>query len=54
MLTPAGRRLLEEKIAPVIALENRAVEGLSLQERQTLLALTRKYAESHIRTLNTL
>ncbi len=54
LLTPAGRRLLEEKIAPVIALENRAVEGLSPQERQTLLALTRKYAESHIRTLNTL
>lgn len=53
-LTPAGRQMLEEKIAPVIQLENQAIQALTPQERQTLLALTRKYAESHVRTLKTL
>lgn len=42
-LTPAGRRLAEEKIAPVLTLENSVFAEMAPEESQALLALTRKY-----------
>ncbi len=42
-LTPAGRRLAEEKMAPVLALENSVFAEMQPEESQALLALTRKY-----------
>lgn len=54
LLTPAGRQVLEEKLAPVIQRENQAVEALSPQEWQTLLTLARKYTQSHLAALSTL
>lgn len=41
-LTEAGERLCEEKIAPLIAAEERSLMRLTEQERETLLGLTEK------------
>ena len=54
LLTPAGRQVLEEKLAPVIQAENQAIQALSPQERQLLLALTRKYVGLCLETFNAL
>lgn len=43
VLTEAGRRYAEAIAGPLIAAEERAFSGLSLEERQALLALTEKY-----------
>ena len=41
-LTPEGRRLVEEKAAPVAAMEERAFSGMP-QDQQALLRLTHAY-----------
>ena len=41
-LTDAGREIVKEKIAPVIALENSVFEALGAKEGETLTALTEK------------
>lgn len=42
-LTPVGKKVLEEKIIPVIQMENQVFAELSPKERQLLLELTKKY-----------
>lgn len=42
-LTEAGERLVEEKIAPIIRMENAAMEDMGEQERDEMLRLTKKY-----------
>lgn len=42
-LTEAGERLVEEKIAPVIRMENAALEEMGERERDEMLRLTEKY-----------
>lgn len=42
-LTPVGKKVLEEKIIPVIQMENQIFAELSPKERQLLLELTKKY-----------
>ena len=51
LLTPTGRRALEEKLTPVFRRENQVIEELDPEEIQTLLALTRKYVAVHRRLL---
>lgn len=46
--------MLEKKLAPVIQAENQAIQALSPQERQQLLALTRKYVGLCLETFNAL
>lgn len=43
-LTPAGRQLMKEKIAPVIDAENSVFAEMSPKETRELLRLTKKYA----------
>ena len=42
-LTPEGRRLVEEKAAPVAAMEERAFSGMPQEDQQALLRLTHAY-----------
>lgn len=42
-LTEIGQKLVEEKIIPVIKIENRAFEEMTPEECQVLLALNKKY-----------
>ncbi len=42
-LTPAGRKLAQEKIGPVLELENSMFRELTGEEGEQLLKLTRKY-----------
>lgn len=42
-LTPAGQKLAEEKIIPVIEMENRTFAGMQPEERHQLLKLLEKY-----------
>lgn len=42
--TQAGRKLMKEKIAPVVEAENRALLRLPPEERQVFLRLLREYA----------
>lgn len=42
-LTPAGQRFAEDKIFPVLEMENEAFSEMPAGERQTLLHLTEKY-----------
>lgn len=42
-LTPKGELFMEEKIAPVIAMENQVCSRMKPEEIDTLLALTGKY-----------
>ena len=42
-LTPAGRRLVAEKAAPVAAMEERAFSGMPQEDQQALLRLTHAY-----------
>lgn len=42
-LTEKGKRMAEEKIMPVMAMENRALEKMEESESRMLLELTRKY-----------
>ena len=51
LLTPTGRRALEDKLTPVFQRENQVIEELDPEEIQTLLALTRKYVAVHRRLL---
>lgn len=51
LLTPAGQRILEEKLTPVFQGENQVVEEMPAQELADLLALTRKYVGIHRRVL---
>ena len=44
-LTPSGRVLIARTIHPVFRMEERAYEGLTPLERQTLLDLNRRYLE---------
>lgn len=44
-LTTAGKALAEEKIFPVIEMENRAFSELLPEERQLLLTLSEKYVK---------
>lgn len=44
-LTEAGKKLTEEKILPVLALENSVFAEMTQEERNQLLALTEKYVE---------
>lgn len=44
-LTPAGQRLAEEKIWPVMEMEKRVFGEMSPQESRELLKLSRKYME---------
>lgn len=50
-LTDAGRRIVEERIAPVAEAEHRAFQILTDQERQELLRLTGKYVDQLRREL---
>ncbi|MGI6070051.1 MAG: MarR family winged helix-turn-helix transcriptional regulator [Blautia sp.] len=43
LLTEGGRRLVQEKILPVIAMENSVFEEMTSEESRELLRLTRKY-----------
>ena len=45
-LTPAGRRAIEECVAPLIDAEERALATLSDEEQRALLDLMRKYVET--------
>ena len=45
-LTPAGRALMEEKIAPAIQIENLAFTDMTDDEQAEFLRLNRKYADS--------
>lgn len=45
VLTPSGRALIARTIHPVFRMEERAYEGLTPLERQTLLDLNRRYQE---------
>ena len=51
LLTPTGRRALEDKLTPVFQRENQVIEELDPEEIKTLLALTRKYVAVHRRLL---
>ena len=42
-LAPKGEQFINEKIAPVIAMENRACSQMDTKELDTLLLLTEKY-----------
>ncbi len=42
-LTPAGTKMMTEKILPVITMENHAFAGMPAVERVKLLELSRKY-----------
>ncbi len=44
MLTEAGKTYAQAIIAPLIAAEQRTFQGLKKTERETLVALTQKYA----------
>ena len=44
-LTPKGERFVEEKIAPVIAMENTVCSQMAPEEIDTLLHLTQKYLD---------
>lgn len=44
-LTPAGHQLLEEKIVPVIELENSVFSSMTKEESSELLRLAKKYAD---------
>jgi len=44
-LTEDGRKLVEEKIVPIAAMETEAYGGMSKEECQEMLRLTRKYLE---------
>lgn len=50
-LTPAGRQMLEEKLAPVFEQENQVIAEMSQEEIQTMLDLNRKYVTIHQRVL---
>lgn len=45
-LTPAGKALMEEKIAPAIQIENLAFTDMTDDEQAEFLRLNRKYADS--------
>ena len=45
VLTPSGRALIARTIHPVFRMEERAYEGLTPLERQTLLDLNRRYQQ---------
>ncbi len=45
-LTEAGRKLSERFVDPAAMAEFRALEALSAQEREQLVALTRRYADA--------
>lgn len=47
-LTPKGKQFIEEKIAPVIAMENQTILQMNANELDTLLLLTEKYL-NHLR-----
>lgn len=42
-LTPAGKQFIEEKIAPIITMENKALSQMLPDETDLLLSLTEKY-----------
>mgnify|MGYP002509488026 CR=1 FL=1 len=44
-LTPAGKQFIEEKIAPVIAMENEVLSQMLPNETDLLLSLTEKYLD---------
>lgn len=44
-LTPAGRQFIEEKIAPIIIMENEALSQMPPDETDLLLSLTEKYLD---------
>lgn len=44
-LTPAGKKVMEEKIFPVIQIENQIFEEMSESERKEYIRLTRKYLQ---------
>ena len=44
-LTPAGEKLVEEKITPVINIENDIFADMTPDESRGLLVLTQKYAD---------
>lgn len=45
ILTPAGTEFVQEKIAPLMRIENKVFEYMSLEESRELLRLSRKYNE---------
>lgn len=45
ILTPAGTEFVQEKIAPLMRIENKVFERMSLEESRELLRLSRKYNE---------
>lgn len=45
-LTPAGRKVIEERVAPLTDAEERALAALSDEEQRTLLGLMGKYVET--------
>ena len=45
LLTPAGKQFIEEKIAPVIAMENEVLSQMLPNETDLLLSLTEKYLD---------
>lgn len=49
-LTDQGKRLVQERIHPILSLELKAMELLSPEERKSFLRLTRQYV-SNFRTL---
>ena len=48
-LTPAGRKLVEERIRPVAEAERRTFAALTAEEQETLLRLTEKYVRQLLR-----
>ena len=44
-LTPAGKALTEEKLAPAIQIENLAFTSMTIEEQTEFLRLYRKYAD---------
>ena len=45
-LTPAGKAMLDEKIAPAIQIENLAFTDMTEEEQTEFLRLNRKYADN--------
>ncbi len=44
-LTEAGRKIVEEKIEPVVAMENKIFEDIGLEESREFLRLSKKYLD---------
>ncbi len=51
-LTDEGKRILEERLGPIVALENEIFQSMPADESRTLLNLTRKYLDLYRRKLN--